>query len=141
MVHTGRLQLHTHGNADPHDLTERVEQIVAEFGIRSGVVTIFTPSSTSALTTIEYEEGALADLRRALDEIAPPSREYRHHLRWGDHNGHADLRAALLGPSLSIPIVDGRLTLGTWQQVLFLDFDVVARQREITVQVIGEAAG
>ena len=141
MVHTGRLQLHTRGNADPHDLTERVEQIVAESGIRSGVATIFTPSSTSALTTIEYEEGALADLRRSLDEIAPPGREYRHHLRWGDHNGHAHLRAALLGPSLSIPIVDGRLTLGTWQQVLFLDFDVVARQREITVQVIGEAAG
>ena len=141
MVHTGRLQLHTRGNADPHDLTERVEQIVAESGIRSGVATIFTPSSTSALTTIEYEEGALADLRRSLDEIAPPGREYRHHLRWGDHNGHAHLRAALLGPSLSIPIVDGRLTLGTWQQVLFLDFDVVARQREITVQVTGEAAG
>jgi len=141
MVHTGRLKLHTRGNADPHDLTVRVEQIVAESGIRSGVVTIFTPSSTSALTTIEYEEGALADLRRALDEIAPPGREYRHHLRWGDHNGHAHLRAALLGPSLSIPIVDGRLTLGTWQQVLFLDFDVVARQREITVQVTGEAAG
>jgi secondary thiamine-phosphate synthase enzyme len=140
MVHTGRLQLHTRGNADPHDLTEGVEQIVAESGIHSGVVTIFTASSTSALTTIEYEEGALADLRRALDEIAPPGRDYRHHLRWDDHNGHAHLRAALLGPSLSIPVVDGRLTLGTWQQVLFLDFDVGPRQREITVQVVGEAA-
>ena len=141
MIHTGRLQLQTRGNADSHDLTEAVEQIVAESGIRSGLVTIFTPSSTSALTTIEYEDGALADLRRALDEIAPPSRDYRHHLRWGDHNGHAHLRAALLGPSLSIPIVDGRLTLGTWQQILFLDFDTGPRQREIVVQVIGEAAG
>jgi secondary thiamine-phosphate synthase enzyme len=140
MVHTGRLQLHTRGNADPYDLTEGVEQIVAESGIRSGVVTVFSPSSTSALTTIEFEEGALADLRRALDEIAPPGREYRHHQRWGDHNGHAHLRAALLGPSLSIPIVDGRLTLGTWQQILFLDFDDGPRRREIMVQIVGEAA-
>jgi secondary thiamine-phosphate synthase enzyme len=138
MVHTGRLQLHTRGNADPHDLTSGVEQIVTESGIRSGVVTIFTPSSTSALTTIEYEQGALADLRRALDEIAPPGRDYRHNLRWDDGNGHAHLRAALLGPSLSIPIVGGQLALGTWQQVLFLDFDVRPRQREIVVQVVGE---
>ncbi len=138
MIHTGRLQLHTRGNADPHDLTERVEQIVTESGIRSGVVTIFTPSSTSALTTIEYEEGALADLRRALDEIAPPGRDYKHNLRWDDGNGHAHLRAALLGPSLSVPIVGGGLALGTWQQVLFIDFDVRPRQREIVVQVVGE---
>jgi len=138
MVYTGRLQLHTRGNADPHDLTKGIEQIVTESGIRSGVVTIFTPSSTSALTTIEYEEGALADLRRALDEIAPPGRDYRHNLRWDDGNGHAHLRAALLGPSLSIPIVGGELALGTWQQVLFIDFDVRPRQREIVVQVAGE---
>jgi secondary thiamine-phosphate synthase enzyme len=139
MVHTGHIQLRTRGNTDPHDLTERIEQAVTNSGVRTGVVTIFTPSSTSALTTIEYEEGALADLRRALDQIAPPGQDYRHHLRWGDHNGHAHLRAALLGPSLSIPIVDGRLTLGTWQQVLFLDFDTGPRQREIIVQVVGEA--
>ena len=138
MVHTGRLQLHTRGNADPHDLTGGVEQIVTQSGIRSGVVTIFTPSSTSALTTIEYEDGALADLRRALDEIAPPGRDYRHNSRWDDGNGHAHLRAALLGPSLSIPIVGGELALGTWQQVLFIDFDVRPRQREIVVQVVGE---
>ncbi len=141
MVHTGRIRLQARGDADPHDLTDRVEETVDRSGIRSGVVTLFTPSSTSALTTIEYEEGALADLRQALDEIAPPGRDYRHHLRWGDHNGHAHLRAALLGPSLSVPIVDGRLTLGTWQQILFLDFDTGPRQREIIVQVVGEAAG
>lgn len=139
MVHTGRIQLRTRGNAESHDLTDVVAQIVARSGIRSGVVTVFTPSSTSALTTIEYEDGALADLRRALDEIAPPDRDYRHHLRWGDDNGHAHLRAALLGPSLSIPILDGRLTLGTWQQILFLDLDTRPRQREIVIQIIGEA--
>lgn len=141
MVHTGRLRLNTHGNADSHDLTGRVEEVVAASGIRAGTATVFTPSSTSALTTIEYEDGALEDLRRALDEVAPPGRDYRHNLRWGDGNGHAHLRAALLGPSVCIPIVDGQLTLGTWQQVLFLDFDVRPRQREILVQVVGEAGG
>ncbi len=141
MVHTGRVRLNTRGNADTHDLTERVAEVVSESGVREGTATIFTPSSTSALTTIEYEDGALDDLRRALDEIAPPGREYRHNLRWGDGNGHAHLRAALLGPSLNIPVVDGRLTLGTWQQVLFLDFDVRPRQREVLVQVVGEVRG
>jgi len=141
MVHTGRIRLNTRGNADPHDLTERVAEVVSGSGVREGTVTIFTPSSTSALTTIEYEDGALEDLRRALDEIAPPERDYRHNLRWNDGNGHAHLRAALLGPSLSIPVIDGRLTLGTWQQVLFLDFDVRPRQREVLVQVVGETRG
>lgn len=141
MVHTGRIRLNTRGNADTHDLTERVAEVVAESGVHAGTATVFTPSSTSALTTIEYEDGALEDLRRTLNEIASPEREYRHNLRWGDGNGHAHLRAALLGPSLSIPVVDGRLTLGTWQQVLYLDFDVRPRQREILVQVVGEVQG
>jgi secondary thiamine-phosphate synthase enzyme len=90
------------------------------------------------LTTIEFESGALDDLRRTLDEIAPTDREYRHNLRWGDGNGHSHLRAALLGPSLSVPIVDGALTLGTWQQILFIDFDIRPRQRRLYVQVVGE---
>jgi len=138
LVHTGRIRLNTRGNADPHDLTERVAEVVSRSGVRAGTATVFTPSSTSALTTIEYEDGALEDLRRALDEIAPPERDYRHNLRWNDGNGHAHMRAALLGPSLSLPVVEGRLTLGTWQQVLFLDFDVRPRQREVVVQVVGE---
>jgi len=141
VIHTGHIRLNTRGNADPHDLTERVAEVVAGSGVREGTVTVFTPSSTSALTTIEYEDGALEDLRRALDEIAPPERDYRHNLRWNDGNGHAHLRAALLGPSLSIPVIDGRLTLGTWQQVLHLDFDVRPRQREVLVQVVGETRG
>jgi len=122
-----------------HDLTTDVERIVDEAGVDEGMVILFTPSSTSALTTIEFESGALEDLRRALDEIAPPDRDYKHNLRWGDGNGHAHLRAALLGPSLCIPFAAGRLTLGTWQQILFIDFDVRARQRDIVVQVIGES--
>ncbi len=140
MLATGSIELQTRGHADMHDLTSRVADIVQNSGVNSGIATVLTGSSTSALTTIEFESGALDDLRRALDEIAPPDREYRHNLRWQDGNGHAHLRAALLGPSLSVPILDGRLTLGTWQQILFIDFDVRPRDRRITVHVLGEVA-
>jgi secondary thiamine-phosphate synthase enzyme len=139
MVHTGRVHLSTQGNTEMRDLSTEVRRVITDSGVHAGIATLFTPSSTSALTTIEFEPGALDDLRRALDEIAPPGRDYRHNLRWDDGNGHAHLRAALLGPSLSVPIVDGQLALGTWQQVLFIDFDVRPRQREIVVQVVGEA--
>ena len=132
------LKLKTRGDADMHDLTEAVGKAVRESGLKNGTSTIFCPSSTSALTTIEYEDGALADLRRALDEIAPPDGEYRHNLRWGDGNGHAHLRAALLGPSLTVPFAAGRLTLGTWQQILYIDFDNRPRSRELIVQIVGE---
>jgi len=138
MIHSGRIDLQTKGHADTHDLTERVQIIVDEGRIQTGVATVFTPSATSALTTIEFESGALADLRRALDEIAPVDQEYEHNLRWGDGNGHSHLRAALLGPSLSVPIQEGQLTLGTWQQILFIDFDVRARSRSLVVQIVGD---
>lgn len=138
MLHTGYVHFQTKGHADMHDLTPQVRDVIEESEISDGVLTIFTPSATSSLTTIEYESGALQDLARALDEIAPPDRDYKHNLRWGDGNGHAHLRAALLGPSLSIPIVDGRLTLGTWQQILFIDFDVRPRDRRVVVQIAGE---
>lgn len=138
MLHTEYVQFRTQGHADMHDLTPKIQDVLAQSTITDGVVIIFTPSATSSLTTIEYESGALQDLRRALDEIAPPDRDYKHNLRWGDGNGHAHLRAALLGPSLNIPIVDGRLTLGTWQQILFIDFDVRPRDRRVVVQIVGE---
>jgi secondary thiamine-phosphate synthase enzyme len=138
MVHTGRIRFSTKGRTDMQDLTAQAGELVDSSGIRSGTVTLFTPSSTSALTTIEFESGALDDLRRALDEIAPSDRDYRHNLRWNDGNGHSHLRAALLGPSLSVPLIDGRLALGTWQQVLFIDFDVRPRQREVIVQIVGD---
>jgi secondary thiamine-phosphate synthase enzyme len=140
MIHTQPIRLSTRGGCDMHDLTPRVEQIVHECGLRAGTVTLFSPSSTSALTTIEFEAGALDDLRAALERIAPTGAEYRHNLAWGDGNGHAHLRAALIGPSLTIPVVDGSLTLGTWQQILFVDFDVRPRQRQIVVQVMGETS-
>ncbi len=138
MVMTGSIELQTRGHADMHDVTSQVQDHVRSSGVHSGLMTIFTSSSTSALTTIEFESGALDDLRRALDEIAPQDREYKHNLRWHDGNGHSHLRAALLGPSLTVPILDGQLALGTWQQILFIDFDVRARNRRLVVQIVGE---
>lgn len=139
MVITEFIEIQTKGNADMHDLTPLVIDRIQANPIRQGTVTVFTPSATSSFTTIEYESGALDDLRRLLDELAPAEREYRHNLRWHDGNGHSHLRAALLGPSLTIPMIDGGLTLGTWQQILFIDFDVRPRSRKIVVQIQGEA--
>jgi len=138
MVITQELHLQTTGRCDIQDITPRVTDAVRDSGLQAGVVTIFCPGSTGGLTTIEYESGALADLRQVFDEIAPPDRDYQHHLRWGDDNGHSHVRAALVGPSLTVPFVEGRLTLGTWQQIVFLDFDTRARSRRLVVQVMGE---
>jgi secondary thiamine-phosphate synthase enzyme len=138
MVETAYVELQTEGHCDMHDLTDQVRQIIASANIRSGIASLFTPSSTSALTTIEYESGALRDLERALDEIAPPEADYDHNLRWGDGNGHAHLRAALLGPSLTVPVIEKKMSLGTWQQILFIDFDIRPRTRRIVVQITGD---
>jgi len=99
---------------------------------------VFCPSATSALTTIEYESGCIEDLQRLLNEIVDPERYYAHNARWGDGNGHSHVRAALLGPSLTVPFVDGGLTLGTWQQIIFIDFDNRSRRRRLVAQIIGE---
>ena len=132
------IHLSTRGNADIHDITEQVAAQVAQSGLKDGTVTIFCPSSTSALTTIEYESGALNDLKRLFDEIIPQNREYAHNARWGDGNGHSHIRASLLGPSLTVPFVSGSLTLGTWQQIIYVDFDNRPRRRELILQLIGE---
>jgi secondary thiamine-phosphate synthase enzyme len=138
MVITQELQLRTRGNCDIHDITSQVARMVKDSGLQAGIATVFCPGSTGGLTTIEYESGALADLRQVLDEVVPPDRDYRHHLRWGDDNGHSHVRAALIGPSLTVPFVEGRLTLGTWQQLVFLDFDTRSRSRRLVLQVMGE---
>jgi len=137
-VVTRTVHLHTQGNADILDITEEAAAAVSSTGLQDGTITIFSPSATSALTTIEYEPGCLSDLRRLFDEIVDPERHYAHNARWGDGNGHSHVRAALLGPSLTVPFVDGRLTLGTWQQIIFVDFDTRPRERELVAQVIGE---
>ena len=138
MVKTGAIQLNTRGNADVADITAQIAGVVRDSGLRNGTVTIFCPSSTSALTTIEYESGCVSDLRRLFEEIIPSNREYAHNARWHDGNGHSHIRAALLGPSLTIPFIEGNLTLGTWQQVIYVDFDVRSRRRELVLQMIGE---
>lgn len=137
-VKTLTINLNTVGNADIQDITHQVSQTVAESGLNDGVVTVFTPSSTSGLTTIEYESGCLSDLRRLFDEIIDPARHYAHNARWGDGNGHSHVRAALLGASFCVPFVNRRLTLGTWQQIIFIDFDNRQRRRELVVQLMGE---
>lgn len=138
MIITKEVELQTEGHSDVRDVTAQVARIVRESGLGGGTVTVFCPGATGSVTTIEYESGAVADLQRALDEIAPAGRDYRHHLRWGDDNGHSHVRAALMGPSLAVPFVEGRLTLGTWQQIVFVDFDTRPRERTLVVQVVGE---
>ncbi len=137
MVQTHTIRIASRGNADIHDITSQVQKIIADGEIHSGIVTLFCPSSTSGLTTIEYEAGCLADLSRLLDEILSSERDYAHNARWGDRNGHSHVRAALLGASLTVPFTGRRLHLGTWQQIIFIDFDVRPRQRELVVQVLG----
>jgi secondary thiamine-phosphate synthase enzyme len=138
MVITKELQFNTQGNCDVQDITPQVEEAVRDSGLGSGIVTVFCPGSTGGLTTIEFESGVVYDLSRVLDEIAPPDRDYRHHLRWHDDNGHSHVRAALVGPSLTVPFVEARLTLGTWQQIVFLDLDTSARSRKLVLQILGE---
>lgn len=138
MVATRRHEVSTRGQGDTHDMTEAVATAVAESRCASGTVTVFVVGSTAGVTTIEYEPGAIADLNRLFDEIAPRSADYRHHLRWGDDNGSSHVRAALLGPSLTVPFVDGKLALGTWQQIMLIEFDTRPRRREIVIQIIGE---
>ena len=137
-VQTQSIQLETRGNADVVDITMPVARAVQETGLTNGTVTVFCPSATSAVTTLEYEPGCIKDLQRLFDEIADPERDYAHNARWGDGNGHSHIRAALLGPSLTVPFVDGRLTLGTWQQIIYVDFDNRPRRRELVLQVVGE---
>ena len=138
MVYTTEISLQSKGHTDILNITDEVARAVGASGVSEGLATVFTPSSTSALTTLEYEPGTVADLKRALDQIAPPDGEYQHNSKWGDNNGMAHLRAALIGPSLTVPMSKGQLALGTWQQIIFLDFDTRPRQRRLVVRCVGE---
>jgi secondary thiamine-phosphate synthase enzyme len=137
-VVTKNLKLSTRGDTDVHDLTDRVAQALREAGIRDGTVTVFVPGSTAGVTTIEYEDGVVGDLRDAIERVAPRNIPYAHDAKWGDGNGYAHVRAALLGPSLSVPFQGGRLLLGRWQQIVLVDFDNRPRKREVVLQIIGE---
>jgi len=138
VVHTLKRELATKGQGDAHDVTALVADAVRSAHVLSGLVTVFVVGSTAGITTIEFEPGAVADLNRLFEQLAPRSAEYRHHLRWGDDNGSSHVRAALLGPSLTVPFTDGALLLGTWQQIMLIEFDTRPRQREIVIQIVGE---
>jgi secondary thiamine-phosphate synthase enzyme len=138
MVISKKLTVNTNGSGDTVNLTPGAAHALREAQLSSGVLTLFVVGSTAALTTIEFEDGAVNDLGRMLERLAPRGMEYEHHLRWGDDNGHSHVRAAMLGPSLSVPFIGGRLTLGTWQQIILIDFDTRPRQREIVAQIMGE---
>jgi secondary thiamine-phosphate synthase enzyme len=138
MIFSETISLSTKGFCDIIDMTHHVIAVLERSGMENGLLTVFCPGSTGAVTTIEYESGVLKDLQRAIEKIAPSNIPYDHDRRWGDGNGFSHVRAALMKPSLTIPLIKGRLALGTWQQIVFIDFDNRRRDRNILVHVIGE---
>ena len=138
MTFSGTLSLKTKGFTDIIDITSGVKAVLASSGIRQGLVTVFCQGSTGSITSIEYESGVVNDLRKAIERVVPSHIPYEHDVRWGDGNGFSHVRAALMKPSLSVPVVSGSLSLGTWQQPVFIDFDNRPRTRELIVQVMGE---
>jgi secondary thiamine-phosphate synthase enzyme len=138
MTFQKQISVSTKGHGDMHDLTEQVAAVVASSRIKSGTANVFNVGSTAAVGTIEFEPGLQHDLPSILDKLIPPGRNYGHEQAWHDGNGHSHLQATLLGPSLNLPIADGRLVLGTWQQIFHLECDVRGRQRTIIVTVVGD---
>ena len=138
MIVTGSISFQTSGDCDIVDITPQVTRQVTESGINSGTVTVFVPGSTAGVTTIEYESGLVADLQQMWERIVPRRIPYNHDRRWGDGNGHSHVRASMLGPSLVVPFTDRRLTLGTWQQIIMVDFDNRPRSRQVVLQIMGE---
>jgi len=137
-VHTATISISSQGDCDIIDVTGQVAETVRASGLSNGVVHIFVAGSTAAVTTVEYEPGLVADLQRLFEEVAPRGATYAHDARWQDGNGHAHVRASLVGPSLTVPVADGELVLGTWQQVVVIDFDNRPRNRRLVVHIMGE---
>ena len=137
-VETKKIAFSTQGEVQIMDITGMVQKAVSESKSTNGIVTVFVPGATGAITTIEYEPGLLKDLPRILDRISPKDMDYEHELRWHDGNGHSHCRASVLGPSLTVPFSQKKLMLGTWQQIVFLELDVRPRNRNVILQIIGE---
>jgi secondary thiamine-phosphate synthase enzyme len=138
MTHSETISLTTKGFSDILDITHHVDAVIGRSGIKNGLATVFCPGSTGAVTSIEYESGVLKDLQKAIEKIIPSNIPYEHDKRWGDGNGFSHVRAALMKPSLTIPLIKGKLTLGTWQQIVFIDFDNRRRERSLLVHILGE---
>jgi secondary thiamine-phosphate synthase enzyme len=137
-VETFDFSLKTSGDSDLIDITGKVTKVLKDSAISSGIVTVFVPGSTAGVTTIEYEYGAVRDFQGAIERIAPKGIHYHHDARWGDGNGYSHIRASLLGPSLTVPFTSSKLLLGTWQQIVLIDFDNKPRTRRVVIQVLGE---
>ena len=137
-VYQGEIEVKTKGENDMVDLTDEIQRIVRESGVREGIACVFVPGSTGAVTTIEYEPGLMKDMPAVLERIAPRDEYYHHHETWHDYNGHSHVRASIIGPSLTIPITNGEIVHGTWQQIVFMEMDVRSRHRRILVKVLGE---
>lgn len=131
-----KLKIQTKGHYDFIDITEQVAAEVEKSGIKEGAVLVFVPGSTAAITTMEYEDGLIEDLKNTFEKIAPEKADYAHHQRWGDKNGAAHIKSAIVGTDLTVPIENGKLDLGTWQQIVLIDFDERPRKREIIVRII-----
>jgi len=138
MIFSETISLTTRGFSDILDITHHVDAVIDRSRIENGLVTVFCPGSTGSVTTIEYESGVVRDLQKAIEEIVPSGIGYEHDKRWSDGNGFSHVRAALMKPSLTIPLIEGRLALGTWQQIVFIDFDNRRRERNLIVQIMGE---
>ncbi|MGA2611925.1 MAG: secondary thiamine-phosphate synthase enzyme YjbQ [Spirochaetia bacterium] len=138
MTHQGKFEVHTSGHRDMHDITQQVARQVAEAGVETGTAHVFVVGSTAAVGTIEFEPGLAGDLPALLDRMIPPSRDYGHERAWHDGNGHSHLQATWLGPSLTVPVESGQLSIGTWQQVFLLECDVRERRRTVVVTVNGD---
>ena len=138
MVHQDQISLRTTGHGDMHDITDEVAQVVRASGVQVGIAHVFNVGSTGAVGTIEFEPGLQHDLPEILDKLIPQSRDYGHEMAWNDGNGHSHLQATWLGPDLSVPVREGRLALGTWQQIFHLECDIKPRNREIIVTVMGQ---
>ena len=137
-VYYDEINIGTRGEVDLVDITDDIQNLVKKSKIKNGIVCVFVPGSTGSITTIEYEPGLKKDLPRALQKIAPKGEHYDHHETWHDDNGHSHVRASLIGPSITIPIKDGDLIHGTWQQIVFVELDTSPRNRDISVQIVGE---
>lgn len=136
-IFTGHITLNTKGHTDIIDITHKVQKELEKCKLKEGQVTLFVQGSTGGLTTMEFEPNLAKDIKDMFEKIAPEGAEYAHHMTWGDYNGHSHVRASLLGPSLVIPFKEGNLTLGTWQQIVFIDFDTAKRNRKLLTQIIG----
>ncbi len=132
------ISLKTSAKDEIVDITNKVQEAVSRSGVKDGLACVFVVGSTAAVTTVEHEPGLVADMREAMERLYPKNKDYEHHRRWGDGNGHSHIRASFVGPSLTVPVSEGRLVLGTWQQIVFMEFDNKPRSREVAVQIVGD---